>query len=64
MAGTDVRHGGGPPAAPGPMVVVDEAEFRRLPSAVALYRAAQAQLEGDRERTEALRPAGLRPRRR
>ncbi len=38
-----------PPA----MVVVDEAEFRRLPSAVALYRAAQAQIEGDRERTEA-----------
>ena len=38
-----------PPAA---MVVVDEAEFRRLPSAVALYRAAQAQMNGDRERTE------------
>ena len=35
------------------MVVVDEAEFRRLPSAVALYRAAQAQMNGDRERTEA-----------
>ena len=34
------------------MVVVDEAEFRRLPSAVALYRAAQAQMNGDRERTE------------
>ena len=38
---------------PGAMVVVDEAEFSRLPSAVALYRAAQAQLDGDRERTEA-----------
>ena len=35
------------------MVVVDEVEFRRLPSAVALYRAAQAQINGDRERTEA-----------
>ena len=39
--------------APGPMVVADEAEFQRLPSAVALYRAAQAQLEGDPERVEA-----------
>ena len=38
---------------PAAMVVVDEAEFSRLPSAVALYRAAQAQLEGERERTEA-----------
>ena len=35
------------------MIVVDEAEFRRLPSAVALYRAAQAQMNGDRKRTEA-----------
>ena len=35
------------------MVVVDESEFRRLPSAVALYRAAQAQINGDRDRTEA-----------
>ena len=43
----------GPPAAPAEMVVVDEAEFRRLPSTVALYRAAQAQMAGDRERTEA-----------
>ena len=41
------------PAPSAAMVVVDETEFRRLPSAVALYRAAQAQLEGDRERTEA-----------
>jgi LuxR family maltose regulon positive regulatory protein len=40
-------------APPTPMVVVDEREFGRLPSAVALYRAAQAQLEGDREQTEA-----------
>ncbi len=43
----------GPQAVPLTMVVVDEAEFRRLPSAVALYRAAQAQMTGDRERTEA-----------
>ena len=41
------------PAPPAAMVVVDDAEFRRLPSAVALYRAAQAQITGDRERTEA-----------
>ena len=40
------------PASSAAMVVVDEAEFRRLPSAVALYRAAQAQIDGDRERTE------------
>ncbi len=40
------------PVGPAAMVVVDEGEFSRLPSAVALYRAAQAQLEGDRERTE------------
>ena len=45
--------GSGQPVRPAAMVVVDEAEFRRLPSAVALYRAAQAQIEGDRERTEA-----------
>jgi LuxR family maltose regulon positive regulatory protein len=43
----------GPQAAPAAMVIVDEAEFRRLPSTVALYRAAQAQMTGDRERTEA-----------
>ena len=43
----------GPQVAPAAMIVVDEAEFRRLPSAVALYRAAQAQMTGDRERTEA-----------
>ena len=43
----------GPHGAPPAMVVVDEAEFRRLPSAVALYRAAQAQMNGDRSRTEA-----------
>ena len=41
------------PAPSAVMVVVDEAEFGRLPSAVALYRAAQAQINGDRERTEA-----------
>ena len=43
----------GQQATPAAMVTVDEAEFRRLPSAVALYRAAQAQINGDRERTEA-----------
>jgi LuxR family transcriptional regulator, maltose regulon positive regulatory protein len=31
----------------GQMVVVDEAGFRRLPSAIAMYRAAQALLSGD-----------------
>ncbi len=49
--GSDV--GDNQPASPGAMVVVDESEFRRLPSAIALYRAAQAQIKGDRERTEA-----------
>src|SRR5439155_23034661 len=29
------------------VVVVDEAEFRRLPAAIAVYRAAQAQALGD-----------------
>ncbi len=48
---SDDRRGREP--SPAPMVVVDEAEFRRLPSAVALYRAAQAQMNGDREGTEA-----------
>ena len=43
----------GPQAAPAAMVIVDEAEFRRLPSTIALYRAAQAQMTGDREQTEA-----------
>ena len=40
------------PAPSASMIVVDEREFGRLPSAVALYRAAQAQLDGDGERTE------------
>jgi len=35
------------------MVVADEAEFRRLPSAIAIYRAAQAQMRGDVESTVA-----------
>ena len=35
---------GGPSAEP---VVVDEAEFRRLPGAIAIYRTAQAHLTGD-----------------
>jgi LuxR family maltose regulon positive regulatory protein len=40
------------PGAPsGEMIVVDEAEFARLPSAIAMYRAAQAQLRGDMEVT-------------
>ena len=33
------------------MVVADESEFRRLPSAIAMYRAAQAQILGDTEGT-------------
>ncbi len=33
------------------MVVADEAELRRLPSAIAMYRAAQAQILGDTEGT-------------
>ncbi len=44
--------GAGQPAAPAAMVVADQAEFRRLPSAIALYRAAQAQIQDDPERTE------------
>jgi LuxR family maltose regulon positive regulatory protein len=48
-----VSAGGEQPSASAAMVVVDHAEFRRLPSAVALYRAAQAQIDGDRDRTEA-----------
>ena len=39
------------PTAPGGMVVEDEAEFARLPSAIAMYRAAQSQLRGDMEST-------------
>ncbi len=50
-AGSDA--GGEQPAPRAAMVVVDQAEFRRLPSAVALYRAAQAQMRGDRDGTEA-----------
>ena len=45
--------GQGEQASPAVMIVVDEAEFRRLPSAIALYRAAQARMNGDREGTEA-----------
>jgi len=37
----------GPPAPTAQMVVVDEEEFRRLPSAIALYRAGQARIRGD-----------------
>ncbi len=42
-AGTGER----PQAPSAEMVVVDEEEFRRLPAAIALYRAAQAQAHGD-----------------
>ena len=34
-------------------IVADEAEFRRLPAAIAVYRAAQAHLRGDVDRTKA-----------
>ena len=44
--------GGQQPPPSAAMVVVDESEFGRLPSAVALYRAAQAQINGDQEHTE------------
>ena len=33
-------------------VVRDELQFRRMPTAVAMYRAAEAQMHGDRKRTE------------
>jgi LuxR family transcriptional regulator, maltose regulon positive regulatory protein len=42
---TDIRQGSPAPAAE--MVVVDDAEFRRLPAAIELYRAAQALVRGD-----------------
>ncbi len=42
---TDIRPGSDAPAAE--MVVVDDAEFRRLPAAIELYRAAQALVRGD-----------------
>jgi LuxR family maltose regulon positive regulatory protein len=42
---TDIRQGSHAPAAE--MVVVDDAEFRRLPAAIELYRAAQALVRGD-----------------
>ena len=42
---TDIRQGSHAPAAE--MVVVDDAEFRRLPAAIELYRAAQALARGD-----------------
>ncbi|MEO8511226.1 MAG: LuxR C-terminal-related transcriptional regulator [Chloroflexota bacterium] len=41
------------------MVVVDESAFARLPSAIAMYRAARAQLHGDREGTLAHARRGL-----
>jgi LuxR family maltose regulon positive regulatory protein len=44
-AGTGGREGANAPSTA--MVVVDEEEFRRLPSAIALYRAAQALAVGD-----------------
>jgi LuxR family maltose regulon positive regulatory protein len=42
---TDTRQGSPAPAAE--MVVVDDAEFRRLPAEIELYRAAQALVRGD-----------------
>ncbi len=42
---TDIRQGSHVPAAE--MVVVDDAEFRRLPAEIELYRAAQALARGD-----------------
>ena len=42
---TDIRHRSHAPAAE--MVVVDDAEFRRLPAEIELYRAAQALARGD-----------------
>jgi len=42
---TDIRQGSHAPAAQ--MVVVDDAEFRRLPAEIELYRAAQALAQGD-----------------
>ena len=42
---TDIRPGSDAPA--GEMVVVDDAEFRRLPAEIELYRAAQALVRGD-----------------
>jgi LuxR family maltose regulon positive regulatory protein len=36
-----------PTAEPGPMVVVDQEQFRDLPSAIAMYRAGQALILGD-----------------
>ena len=42
---TDIRQGSHAP--PAEMVVVDDAEFRRLPAGIELYRAAQALARGD-----------------
>jgi LuxR family transcriptional regulator, maltose regulon positive regulatory protein len=42
---TDIRQGSHAPAAE--MVVVDDAEFRRLPAEIELYRAAQTLVRGD-----------------
>ena len=44
---------GGRNASQGAPIVVDEAEFRRLPAAIAVYRAAQAHLRGDVDSTMA-----------
>ena len=46
---TGIRQGSQAPAAE--MVVVDDAEFRRLPAEIELYRAAQALVRGDRPGT-------------
>src|SRR3984957_171140 len=58
---TDIRQGSDAPAAE--MVVVDDAEFRRLPAEIELYRAAQALVRGDGPGTvrHALRALELSP---
>ena len=56
------RYGdGGPSAEP---IVVDEAEFRRLPGRIAIYRTAQAHLHGDVDGTMRRAAAGPRTHRR
>jgi len=58
---TGIRQG--PQAPAGEMVVVDDAEFRRLPAEIELYRAAQALARGDRPGTvrHSRRALGLSP---
>ncbi len=44
--------------APAEMVVADEEEYRRLPAAIEVYRAALALARGEPPGTVAARPAG------